>query len=197
MIRSLARLSALALTATPLLAAPLDTGHAQTATDLNCRGCVGGRDIGRNAVSKKKIRKNSVDAARLAPNAKPVGYAETARDAETIPLSTAAQVIVSVTLHAPARGYAFVVGEGLMRFDALANAAACNVTPSTAHTFDIGGGTSGDGADENQYMGYSGSRVYPVTPGANTFNLVCRTMNAASVGIINPKISALFVPQAY
>jgi hypothetical protein len=209
--------ASIVIAATLFIGVPLADASAQTATDLKCRGCVGKKDIGKKAVKSRHIKNGSVKgkdlkdatvetsklsdgavtADKLATGAKPTGYAETNRDGEQPPLSTTASAVVSVSLNAPTDGYAYVTGEGLFHFLGAANAAACNVTPGTTHSFDIGGGGSGNNASENAYMGYSGTRVYPVVAGANTFNLVCLTMNAEDVTMINPRISALFVPNQY
>ena len=51
--------------AAPLSFSSVGEATAQTATDLKCKGCVGKKDIGKNAVKEKNIKKNAVTSAKI------------------------------------------------------------------------------------------------------------------------------------
>lgn len=197
--------AAVLLTSASLLAG---TGAvAQTATNLNCKGCVGKKDIGKKAVTTRAIKKNAIKAAKirdkaitaakLGAGATPAGYAQNGKDGDFVDLSTTPGVVVSVSLKAPAAGHAVVVGEGALEFNGTGNNAGCSLASDTTYDANIAGIAAGDTSTENEYAHVSRTRILPVTAGVNTFNFVCRTQNAQAVRIFNPQISALFVPGAY
>ena len=182
------RLSGLvSLAAALLVVASQGPAFSQTARNLVCRGCVGKADIGKRAVNP----------ARLANSAKPAGLDEGALNGDSVALSTTEKVVVSVTLKAPARGFAHVTGQGMFAFKGTANEAACSVSPDTAYDFATAVSHSGDNAPENAYASFSRTRVVQVGKGANTFHLVCLMENAQSVNVLNPSILAVYVPRRY
>jgi hypothetical protein len=197
--------AAVLLTSASLLAG---TGAlAQTATNLNCKGCVGKKDLGKNAVTTKAIRKNAIKAAKikdkaitaakLGNGATPAGYARNGKDGESVDLSTTPAIVVSVALKAPAAGHAVVVGEGALEFNGNGNNAGCSLGSDAAYDTTIAGIAAGDNNLENEYAHVSRTRILPVTAGVNTFNFICKAQNGEAVRIFNPQISALFVPGAY
>ncbi len=196
MNRLIARFCALALAGTLFLTLPAGPTLAQTATDLDCRGCVGGRDIGKNAVTGKKIRKNAVAASRLAPNAKPAGVSFQAKDGDGVVLSQADQVIASAEVHAPGNGFVIAIMSGYLGFGG-PNLVGCDLTQGTAFNNDTGVIAQGTNTNETMTSPISHTRVFPVTKGTSTINLVCLTDGAQPVAIANPQVTALFVPAAY
>lgn len=171
------------------VATPSET-VATEADGLVCNGCVGNTDIGKNAVTSDKIKNGSIGPADLSADAQPAGVSN--RDRETyIPLTGTAKVVRSVTLTAPARGKALVIGGWNFYGD---NAAGrCSVGPGTvldtAHQIVATLGST-------VFMPASAFRVFNVKKGKTTFSLVCdATLGAPEVHRAN--MTALFVPKRY
>ena len=199
-IRALVGIATLALFAVAV-ATP---AAAETATNLKCKGCVGKKDLGKQAVRGKHIKENAVASthildggvapADLAATAKPAGGDGTAGD-QSIALTSTAQVVRSVVVAAPVAGFAVVtatgstvaVGSGL---------AACSLSLDTAvdpaHQI-VAGHT---GAALNSYIPFALTRLFPVPQGNTTVRLVCRESSGTSV-VEDSAMSAIFVPNRY
>jgi hypothetical protein len=198
----------LALAAAGFLFVSIPGGEAsaQTATNLNCKGCVGKKDIGKKAVTKRAIKKNSikttaikngaVTADKLADGAKPSGAAYQALDNGATNLTNTEEVIASVNLNAPANGLVVVLAHATLQF-AAQELAYCSIGPDGS--FDAGSSITktGDNSIPNRFTPISTSRVFPVSSGPGTYNLVCYTDSGAAVQIQNTKLTALYVPQDY
>lgn len=193
---------------------PGGEASAQTATDLNCKGCVGKKEIGKKAVTKKAIKKNSIKAAaiksgavtadkladravnadKLADAAKPTG-ADAVYDAG--PNLGAEAVITSVEITAPSNGYIIATFSGWLQFTAGDAIASCNVTTGTTvenlHYIRVEG--EAGGPDERDDIGQT--RMFPATEGANTINLVCIKIGAGTIAMQNVNMTAFFVPTQY
>lgn len=196
MIRSPGHFLTLAIAGALLLALPVATARAQTAADLNCTGCVGARDIGKNAVNRKKIRKNSVDAARLGGNAKPAGVVSAALPGTQTPIDQTDKIVASVNVKAPGNGFAVVMMTGYFQFGG-PNLAGRSLTEGTIYEDDHGIVTYGNNSNETVISPLANSRVFPVAKGTNTINLVCKTDGPQPVSVGNAQLTALFVPQSY
>lgn len=163
---------------------------AQTATDLACKGCVGKRDIGKNAVTGAKIRKNTVRAKHLHRSAKPAGVAS-ASSLTPVPLTGTYETVFSVSLTAPGPGTVV----------ATASFNAHHINPGSVHGCTIvDGTTAGLNTSLNEGTGYvtaSLTRPLPVAAaGPVAVNLMC-TEAGGNVEIDNINLIALFVPASY
>ncbi len=188
------------------IAIPGGNATAQTATNLNCKGCVGKKDIGKNAVTRKAIKKNSIKTAtiksgavtadKLSDSAKPSGGAFKALDGEAIDLTGNDKTIASVDLNAPANGLVVVLAHGFLQF-AAQDLVGCSI--STDEAFDVFSSVqqTGDLPIPDRYKSISTSRVFAASKGPGTYNFVCVTDGGAAVQIANVKLTALFVPQEY
>ncbi len=178
---------------------PATTAHAQTARDLNCRGCVGARDIGRKAVTRKHIRPNaitsaaitdgSVSADDLADGAKPAGIAS-GFVSGPIYLTGTPEIVFHIDVDAPGAGTIAASAD----FSAATSGAvwSCSLVSGNdaGVNTNFGGGTSG-------YFSASLTRVIPVAgAGPVTINLFC-TEAGGNVQIENINVTALFVPASY
>ncbi len=195
---------------------------AQVSTQLSCKGCVNARQLGKKAVttakikngavqegkirngavSAKKIQNGAVTSAKiaagavepgnLADDAQPAGIASASGD-QDIALTGAHTVYRTVTLNAPADGNAVVNASWVIA--GLNITSRCSITTGTSvetdHTIE---------QDEvaGNLVNLSGSavRAFPVTTGANTFNLVCYAA-VGSPNIRDSSLVALYVPGSY
>ncbi len=187
-------------------AAGPQSAHAQAATNLKCRGCVGGGDIGKKAIRSKHIKPNAVDSAAikdgsvspadLAANAKPSGAAHAEEAGLDVDLGAALDDIVSITLNAPSSGFAFVIANWTWNTFTASSSASCYLED----TPDTGGlkyaYSEADVGDSTHYSGGSITQLFPVAAGANTFYLNCKK-NGGNMAVSQPQISALFVPNQY
>lgn len=114
-------------------------------------------------------------------------------------LGGAPEPVVSLTLNAPAPGFAIVTANGYTYLGtggldqvhcSITNGAVAIDTNREFWTDDHGH-VGGD-----PYLPFSSTRVYPVVSGANTFRLVCDENNGA-VAIRDSMITALWVPALY
>jgi hypothetical protein len=188
---------------------------AQPAGDVRCNQCVGTRDIARNAVSANRIRNNAVGTNKIAPNAvtegkildgavSPSKLSDTAKPAgvehevtSDRNVSATAADIITVTLDAPADGFAVVSSSWYFAMT-LANLNA------TCRLIVQGGSNLGHFrfAQSNNVVGHRDNaaitRLFPVTAGPNTFALRCSGNGAAGQNQIRqPVITAIYVPQRY
>jgi hypothetical protein len=195
---------ALAAAGALFIAIPGGEASAETATNLNCKGCVGKKEIGKKAVTKKAIKKNSIKAAaiksgavtadKLANEAKPTG-ADSVYDEG--PNLGAEAVITSVEITAPSSGYIIATFSGWLQFTAGDAIASCNVTTGTTienlHYIRVEG--EAGGPDERDDIGQT--RMFPATEGVNTINLVCAKIGAGTIAMQNVNMTAFFVPNKY
>jgi hypothetical protein len=210
--------AALLISAAFAAALPYGSAHAQTATDLKCKGCVGKKDIGKKAVRTRNLKKNAVKAKSLADGAvtsekitdsavtaakiadgavtpdhlgdgaKPAGVAS-AVEPGPIELTGSLETAFSIDVEAPGPGSIFATAD----FYAETAAAiwGCNLV-------------SGDEAGLNLIYGKgpgpvptSLTRTIPVAAaGTVTLNLIC-TEAGGDVDISNVNLNVLFVPGSY
>jgi len=182
-----ARPAALVLMGVLIAGGMTGEASAQTAGNLVCKGCVGKKDIGKDAVDMK----------RLAPNAKPAGISYTERSGETVTFSKSAKVIASVKLKAPASGLVTVFANGYFDFDGVGAETLAGCSINTGKGYAEPHATIALGSNADRIHTVSTSRVFEVSKGKTKFRLVCRTGSNATVEIQNPKLTAIYVPQEY
>jgi hypothetical protein len=188
------------------LAASMPTGaSAETATDLKCKGCVGKKDIGKKAIRTRNLKKNavkskvikdgSIEPEDLALTAKPTGAAdnEPAAFGFMQPLSPTYEDIISTTLTAPTEGYVIAIANWYFYITAAAAFPACVVTTESGSS--IGPAAIAGSSAATTVATGSQTRMFEVPAGATTFYLNCS--GPASTGIVDPHITAMFVPNRY
>ena len=162
---------------------------AQTATNLNCKKCVGAKDLGNNAVTSKAIRKNAVKAKNLDPAAKPSGAGYAAL-AGPVALTTADQTVISLTMNVPGPGLIVASADFFAQFVSPNAIFVCALTTATttANNFNLSQGTL--------FRSVSLTRAIPVANAGNvTVNLVCRETSDVEINAAN--LTGLFVPTRY
>jgi len=175
---------------------------AQTATNLQCKGCVGKKDIGKKAVRKKHIKKNAVTgqkikngtirAADLAAAAKPTG-ADSAFGAQAVAIPTDTTVR-SVTITAPTAGLVLAMASGTYSIDN-STGATCSIT--LGQTLDTTHGVRGT-TSTIASVPFAANRLFDVPAGDTTINLVCeRTFGSGGAAVVNSVLTAAFIPNRY
>lgn len=177
--------------------ASADTTSAQTAKNLKCKGCVGKKQLGKNAVRSKNIKNGQVKPQDLASAAKPTGIAASERfvDAAIDLVFGADTVIREVTISAPGPGAITAMYSVFARSDAADSRVGCTV--------DVPGTNLGTSLftivkfpNSNEYATLSGVRAFPVTSQGNvTLDLICREVTGDIV-LGNPSLVLLFAPNA-
>jgi len=189
------------------------SAHAQTATNLTCKGCVGKKDIGKNAISKKNIRKGAirkkhlgknavrstairngtVSARDLAETAKPGGADSTEGPSYTA-LTLAHADVISTTLSAPAAGVAVVSATWYFSGTA-GDTGRCylNTTPDTTEgPFVFADADGGGSFREDAAI----TRLFEIGKGNTTFYLNCSD-DGTDMGVVYPVVTALYFPNRY
>jgi len=208
---------AIAVPAVALSAFVAAPSHAQTATNLKCKGCVGKKDLGkksvrkkaidRNAVARKHIRANAVNSGKiangtvapsdLAATAKPSGGNYSGGDQDAL-LTSTAQTVRSVTVTAPADGLVVVNASGYVAASttAVATIVRCSLTTGTGLDFNNLIFIKIDASVLEESDAFAATRGFPVSAGATTFNLVCDEF-AGNAGLYDSQMTAIYVPQTY
>lgn len=104
-------------------------------------------------------------------------------------------VVASLTITAPTDGVIVVNTSGYTVYTATPGGFRCSITESTT-AIDFNWLIIGTGSTTDTYMPFASTRLYTVTAGANTYNLVCDAYTG-TVSIGRPKLTAIFVPNAY
>ena len=190
---------------------------AQTASNLQCKGCVGKTDLGKKAVRKKHIKKNSVaekalrdgsvsertiqsgavQPGHLADAAKPAGveYDYPGSPSGDVTIDMNGKVVNSIGLTLPGPGYV-VVNADYNIFDQFADS---NATCVIRVNGEIAGDVEGKHATAPQsiYVPVAMTRTHPVdTAGQVAIVLFCAS-KGATPKIKNASLTALFVPNHY
>lgn len=177
---------------------------AQSATDLKCKGCVGKRDLGRNAVTKKALRTNSVTssavrdgtltAADMHGSAKPAGV-DFADGGFTIQVPNTLASVLSTTVTALAPGY--VVAMANWFYSASDGAAVTSCFLSDEEASNDGPYMPGNAMGAAQYQQPASLLVtLPVEAGDTTIHLNCYDVGT-DMTINHLRLTALFVPARY
>ena len=198
--------------------------HAQTATNLECKGCVGKKDIGKKAVTSKHIKDGSIAAVDLQDGA--VGSAQLHNDAVTSAkiqnnsvgpddLAAAAKpsgvefeestlsyaipdvvtTVRSISIDAPVDGYVLAMANWFYYSGSASAYAACFLT--TEENGATGPHIDGNsGTNTNYRAPASMARTFPVQAGVTTFYLSCYD-GGSFMQLAYPMMNALFVPNRY
>ena len=174
------------------LAAP---ASAQTATNLQCKGCVGKKDLGKNAVRSKNIKKKSVKPSHLTGAAKPTGV-DFATSDTLLPLTDNSASLISTTITAPGPG--FVVAMASWYFYTGANTIQGRCYLATAPGTEDGPAQIANSEDgTGTYLNPAALiRTIAVSAGNTTVHLNCRKIGL-DMRVASPSLNALFVPNRY
>lgn len=187
-------LRALAVLLFAALAAPA-AAVGVTANNLECSGCVGTNDLGKDAVTSEKIRKGTISNSDLGPNARAAGTKfKQSVGASDINTDT---VVNTIVLNAPSSGYVIVTASGYFFFGGGANEVYCSITTDSVlgtDTFAANGGGSGDTVRQV----FSSTKAFSVAKGRTRFRLICTADNVAyNVAAPRTNMVGLFVPNRY
>lgn len=173
---------------------------AQTATNLNCKGCVGAKDLGKKSVRTKTVKPKAIRSKHVAKEqitqdhlhstAKPAGL-DFANATAATELTTS-EVVASTIVSAPGPGAIMAIGSTVTLLSA-GETIVCGV--STGDTLEaivnVGSSTTG------QNLPLTTSRVVPVAAAGDvTVNLIC--LPGVGTPTVGPRsLTALFVPGSY
>ncbi len=177
---------------------------AQTATNLQCKGCVGKKDLGKKAVTSKAIRNetvtsgdirnNTIAPIDLAPAAKPSGVDWVDGD-QNIGLTGVDTVIRTLIVSAPAPGYVTVLASWVFGGTPTTYLIAlCGISQTTS--INPNHAVVAEWEAEVSYVPGSAVRTFEVGSGNTTFHLNCRSASG-SPAIGDSSMTALFVPNRY
>lgn len=166
---------------------------AQLATDLICRGCVGARDIGRNAVRSKHIANGAVRPADLNKRAKPAAVASSASPSGApLPVGTTATTVRAATIQLPGPGAVIATGNALMTNATTGVLCKIDTLQTAATPTDLFAGLKTSGTD---YGTVTAHRVFQSAAGSFTAYFMCNSV-AGVVGAYSPILSLVYVPGA-
>jgi len=163
--------------------------EAQTARNLICNGCVGTKDLSRNAVTKKKIAKRAVAPSKLKA---PTGAAGTTPVNRTN--IVADQVIQTISVDIPKRGIVVVNASAYARFDTNDSQINCTITDgSTVESPFLRAAGSTAAADRRSIV--AGTRAFEETlSGTKTYNLVCEPNSGDNIDVYDAVMTAIYAP---
>jgi len=166
-----------------------ESADAQTAKNLQCKGCVNSRDIGNGKIKAKDMHRK----------AKPAGGNYTG-EVGSVTISGSDTVVRSVTLNLPGPGLVVVNSGGHMIAESDGSLLRCAIAQSDSgltieqdYYFNIGG-NSGFG---NARKTVGSTRAFrEKKAGEHTYQLKCvRLFGTARV--FHPVLTAVFVPKIY
>jgi len=190
----------LALAGSSAPALPAEAGPAR---DVQCKACVGKKDIGKKAISRNKLRQNAVttnkikpgavNGSRLSSDAKPSG-GDFATEATNLPAEVFP--IATVDLDVPADGLVFANASAKFQAIGAAGRVLCDLT-------ELDGSLAQTGAveaniDADAYHSVSQTRGFPVNKGTVTIYWNCRSIGGAGLIVARPvDLTAIFAPNRY
>jgi hypothetical protein len=169
-------------------------------------GAVGASDLADNAVTAAKLAASAVTAAKIADEP---GVAQAKGDPNTLqPLTSSGQAMISVTLNAPAAGYALVLGSlkvfilhtlGTMdNVIAKLSTASGDITTPSSPTGLVRVPSSWPTGADYFVAPICVAYVFPVNAGSTTFYLnVYESSSTGNDAISTPNISVVYLPTAY
>jgi len=184
--------------------------HAQTATNLKCKGCVGKKELGKNAVTSKTVRKNAistkhiksgaVSVAKLADAALPgaVSNESDYSGSSTVDTTSATSPVevLSDTVVLPAKGYLQVSASWVSNLPFSANG-ECWVTRNNSRYTLENNIRSSNAAGSDAYVPGGVTAVFGnVSGGQHVLRLLCRKIGAIGYSVERASLTALFVPGA-
>jgi len=169
---------------------------AQTATNLNCNGCVGKKDLGDSAVRSNKIKDGNVKAKDLTVGAQP-GYANNIYNNGSVSTGTGGTVTaLEMPISLPNK--ANIVATATWQFGLNDNEGAdCAIRlNSTAYsdTFSNGGHAS-DVSGLDEYALAATGVFIDANPGLHTVRLVCRADSGDNVTVRKRSLTLVTVPK--
>jgi hypothetical protein len=191
-------------------------GSAVTSAKI-ADGAVLTADLADNSVTSAKIVNGTITESDMAANSVTApkildepgyNYKNTGDANALYPLTAAGQSFVSVTLDAPAAGFALVTGTAMV-FITHTNGTMDNIILKLSKTAgDIGTPAYGltvvrvpaanpTSAANHIVNAVNFSMIFPVTAGANTFHLNAYRSLGASSSLLSPEITALYLPTRY
>ncbi len=169
---------------------------AQTATNVICRGCVGARDIARDAIRSRHIKNGQVKPADLHRTAKPAAANFSSvggEDAGVLP--TTDTVVAQVTMDLPAGGVVILNAGGWATFNDNPSSILCAISQTTSI------GTQPFIIAQNHNVANARRMPTPVTRGfvettggTKTYYFLCRT-HLGSSSHDDAMLTAVYVPQ--
>jgi hypothetical protein len=157
---------------------------------------ISGAKLQSGAVTGDKIQNSAVTADHLAATAKPTG-ADSDEGNLQQDLTAIKSTVRSVTVTAPGPGLIVAVASGNLLAASLTNA-LCSITdtdsPDTAHLIQANGP---NGITSNLIVPFGSTRIFEVSGGETTLNLVCQRTTGTDAKVIDPALSAFFVPNRY
>jgi hypothetical protein len=174
---------------------PVPTGGlppASVTTIQIAAAAVTAAQLANGAVTSASIANGTVTTADLA--APPLLQGNTDLLVQ-IPLTTAYTVIRTVTLQIPANGTVLANSDGIFRLNgATVDGAVCSITQSTAViSLSQLSQVEEVTAAAIRYVPFGGTRMFAVTPGTFTVNLVCQGYLGIT-SVFSPNLNALFIP---
>ena len=116
-------------------------------------------------------------------------------------VGTTPEVVRSVVLDAPTDGFAIVTATGnfYIQNTTTIGGGECGITTGTTIEASHRVGADGGHVVEDVELPFAATRVYVVSAGSTTFNLVCAESagSGSSVDIADSSLAALFVPTRY
>jgi hypothetical protein len=170
-------------------------------------GTIAAADLASNSVTTLKIADNNVTAAKILDEPG-YNYNNTGNSNNLYPLTASGQSFTSVTLNAPAAGFAVVYAHAEV-FITHTSGTMDNIilkvsrtsgditTPSYGLTVVRIPAAYPTSSVSGIVHGASITAVFSVTAGNNTFHLNAYRSSGASSGLFKPEIAVIFVPTRY
>jgi|GEM_PF-3585513 len=180
--------------------------RAATANNVKCNGCIGEKDIGNKAISKrlireeavnaKAIKKGSVKAKLLNADAKPAGIAYAEEYGAGLGINAGVTIMTKVQLKAPAKGYVRLTGYGTLEYGAQ-ELVYCTLNDAQTYYAPAQYYATGEATVSSRYRPVAMERYFEVGAGIGTYYLLCRTDGGNPVQMLNPRLAAEYTPQKY
>lgn len=191
---SFAAIAVAALAFCALALATPPAAFAQTATNLKCRGCVGNRDIGKDAVRSRNIKNGQVKPVDLAKSAKPAIAVRSELESDStggVPI-VENTLLRTISLNVPAAGVVLATGTVQVLVGGIV---VCIVHDAATFALNVDISVKVS-SSAGQVIPVSQTRAFPVSgPGTIVIRLLCTNGGAGSPTAENPVLTAFYVPQ--
>lgn len=187
--------------------ATADLANNSVTTAKILDGTIAATDLASNSVTTIKIADNNVTAAKILDEPG-YNYNNTGNSNTLYPLTASGQSFTSVTLNAPAAGFAVVYAQAEV-FITHTSGTMDNIILKVSRTSgDINSPSYGltvvripaaypTSSVSGIVNGASITAVFSVTAGNNTFHLNAYRSSGASSSLLKPEIAVIFVPTRY
>jgi hypothetical protein len=174
--------------------------QAQTANNLKCKGCVGTRDLGANAVKTKKIKDGAITTSKikdgavtvekLNQNAKTSVSASRTNTNSFTSLTNTPATVKSVNFDVSGPGAVTLIYSVVLYKNAVSSQAYCYINPLPSFRCVV------SGVADTGYGLCSGVETIPVSAAGNqTFDLMC-VEQVGDVQYLDTSLSALYTLNA-